>query len=112
MSSEIKRNNFDNTKALDEALSEYISKLLEKNIEKKGEASLILSGGSTPKNMLSLLSQKDIQWNKVYVTLADERWISVKSKDSNEKMIRSVFLQNHAQDANFIGLKQRGSKAS
>jgi 6-phosphogluconolactonase len=91
---------------LDNALAISVSKLLNEAIKLKGKASLAVSGGSTPKGFFSVLSQSDIDWSKVTVTLADERWVALDSEDSNTRLVHENLLQNKAKAANFFHLKQ------
>jgi 6-phosphogluconolactonase len=91
---------------LDKALAKSVSNLLNDAIKLKGKASLAVSGGSTPKGFFSVLSQIDIDWSKVTVTLADERWVALDSEDSNTRLVHENLLQNKAKAANFFHLKQ------
>ena len=95
---------FNNNTMLSEQLAKKITTLLEKGINEKGNASLVLSGGKTPILLYEKLSCIDIDWSKVFVTLTDERWVSMRHDASNEKMLRTHFLINFAQKAHFIGL--------
>ena len=52
------------------------------------QAFLLLSGGSTPKNLYKELSKLDLDWENVTVALVDERYVSTDHKHSNEKMIK------------------------
>lgn len=97
---------FDSSKELDKTLSHYVAKALQQEIKKEGHASLILSGGNTPKNFLFLLFQEDISWEDIFITLADERWVNTNSRESNEGMIKDILLQSRAKKANFFSLKQ------
>lgn len=61
----------------------------------KGWFSLAISGGSTPRRFLSMLSQtKDIDWKNTHVFLVDERLVSEHSPDSNLGQARDLFLKN------------------
>lgn len=106
MSHNLVINNFKSTNELDKQLCDKIVNLLKNSIKKKGIASLIVSGGSTPRDLFKLLSKEKLDWKKVYITLADERLVDVKHEDSNENMLRKMLLQNEAKKAIFIGLKQ------
>ena len=79
---------FENASALDIALSEKVSGLLAASIETQGSASLVVSGGRTPMGFFHLLSQQALDWSKVTVLLADERWVDADHADSNEKLVR------------------------
>lgn len=88
------------------SLSSSIIKNLNKAILEKGKASLIVSGGSTPKPLFEELSSCDIPWDKVKVALCDERWIPSSNKDSNEKLVKDCLLKNFAKNAQFISMYQ------
>ncbi|MDP6959430.1 MAG: 6-phosphogluconolactonase [Planctomycetota bacterium] len=89
---------------LDRELGDRIAHLLQQGVESRGYASLVVSGGSTPKGLFQVLSRKSIEWEKVHVTLADERWVEVDSDQSNERFVRENLLQNRARTARFLGL--------
>jgi len=90
--------------ALAEALAEAISKRLVDAINTQGEASLVVSGGSTPKPLFEALRKTDLDWSKVTVTLADERWVPESDGDSNAAFVKNTLLQEKASAANFISL--------
>lgn len=96
---------FDSKSALESQLADRIASQLQSAIDARGKASLVVSGGSTPLALFELLSHKAIEWNDVYVTLADERWVDAESDDSNERLVREHLLQNRASAAKFRGLK-------
>ncbi len=103
---------FESRQALDSALATHIAQRLAHDITRRGAASLAVSGGSTPKGMFAALAQQDLPWDKVWVTLVDERWVDSDSPDSNEKLVRENLLQDHAAAANFVGLKGYGDDAT
>lgn len=102
---------FDSKSALEAQLADRIANQLQSAIDARGKASLVVSGGSTPLALFELLSHKAIEWNDVYVTLADERWVDTESDDSNERLVREHLLQNRASAAKFRGLKNMFSTA-
>lgn len=99
------RHHFDGRTELEAALTESIITQLSEAIKTDGRASIAVSGGSTPKALFAALSQVDINWSKVDVTLVDERWVDTSSEQSNERMLRECFANNHASNANIIGMK-------
>lgn len=99
-------NDFENKALLDEALAEEVCQLLKSAIATKGKASIAVSGGSTPKGFFKILSNKSIDWKKVTVTLADERWVDLSSDASNTRLVHENLLQNNAANAKFFHLKQ------
>lgn len=92
--------------ALDNELAKNVSDILAKAIKEQGKASIAVSGGSTPKGFFSVLSQSDIDWSKVTITLADERWVPMDSDASNTRLVHENLLQNKAAKAKFFHLKQ------
>ncbi|AOY01868.1 6-phosphogluconolactonase [Jeongeupia sp. USM3] len=89
---------------LDAALAAHIAERLSAAINARGAASLAVSGGRTPAGMFAALSQAQIDWRRVNVTLVDERWVQPDHADSNEKSVRTHLLQGPAAKANFISL--------
>lgn len=94
---------FDNKAALETQLADRIANQLQEAVDARGKASLVVSGGSTPLKLFELLSKKAIDWNDVYITLADERWVDNDHSDSNERLVRNNLLQNRAASAKFCG---------
>lgn len=99
------QHDFDNREALTEALAGEILTRLKADIDTNGEAGLAVSGGRTPVALFQTLSQADLDWRKVTITLVDERWVAPDHDDSNEKLVRTHLLQNKAVDARFIAHK-------
>jgi len=104
----VEHNNFKTRGELDHALADKVSEILQQAIEVNGKATMAVSGGSTPKGFFKVLSTKKINWHKVTITLADERWVEINSNDSNARLIHENLIQNRALLANFISLKQEG----
>lgn len=102
---------FENTSAQDAELVSKVVDLLSMAIEQHGSASLVVSGGRTPKGFFHLLSQEFLDWSKVTVTLADERWVDADHKDSNEKLVQENLLINEACVARFVALKNPATSA-
>lgn len=102
---------FENTSALDIALAEQTTAMLAADINATGSASLVVSGGRTPMGFFHLLSQQDLDWSAVTITLADERWVDNQHQDSNEKLVRENLLINNAVQANFVAAKNAATDA-
>lgn len=88
-----------------EKLAQAISERLNECIQKQGKAYLGVSGGRTPITFFQQLSNINIEWDKVVITLIDERWVEPTNEASNEKLVREYLLQNKAQKAGFVPLK-------
>jgi 6-phosphogluconolactonase len=97
---------------LTQTLADFVESELVNAIALRGHASLVVSGGSTPKPLFTELRRRALPWSQITITLADERWVDVTSKDSNEAMVRDVLLRDAAAEANFIPLKNPASSAA
>ena len=102
---------FADQQGLRQILSQRICSDLQKAIEERGKASLVVSGGSTPVPLFTVLSEISIRWDRVYITLADERWVEVRDRDSNEASVRKHLMRNQAEAAHFHGLKNGHTSA-
>jgi 6-phosphogluconolactonase len=96
---------FDTGGQLATALAQSIADDLRAAINAHDKASLIVSGGRTPAQMFAALALQALPWNKVWITLADERWVDAHHADSNEAMLRRTLLQHQAASAHFVPLK-------
>lgn len=99
-------NDFSSRDQLDTQLANNVAEILTDAVALKGSASIAVSGGSTPKGFFNALSQKDLPWSNITVTLADERWVTIESSDSNTRLVHENLLQNNAINAKFFHLKQ------
>src|SRR5215475_1689414 len=75
-----------------EQLAAAIAAELAAALTRRAAASLVVSGGRTPQAMFARLAQQAIDWQRVQVTLADERWVSATDPASNEALVRSTLL--------------------
>tara|TARA_B110000902_G_C14285831_1_gene578718 strand:+ start:17 stop:757 length:741 start_codon:yes stop_codon:yes gene_type:complete len=82
-------------------LASTIAGQLRDALAQRPRASLAVSGGRTPKAMLQQLSQQKLDWHRVDITLADERWVPEGDSNSNTALIKAWLLQNEASDATF-----------
>jgi 6-phosphogluconolactonase len=92
--------------ALEEKLADEICLQLQKDIEARGQASLLVSGGSTPKALFNTLSQRSIDWQKVVVSLVDERFLPDGHNDQNGELVKAHLLQNEARKAEYLPMVQ------
>lgn len=101
----MKQSIYENAEALTQDFAQKIVVILKAAIASKGKASLLVSGGRTPLPLFKALSQADLDWSNVAISLADERWVSADDDASNEKLVRANLLQDKAAAASFIGMK-------
>lgn len=105
MRSWVHEHRFADSLALAHALSGEIKVDLDEAIGARGSASLVVSGGRTPVRLFEQLREESLDWSKVWVTLADERWVETHTAQSNERLVRETLLTGRAAAAHFVGLK-------
>ena len=93
------------------ALSQALAKQLQAALLARGRASLVVSGGSTPALLFRHLRQVPLAWERVSITLADERWVDAGNPASNENMVRRELLRDAAACATFLPLKNSAASA-
>ncbi len=96
---------FSNADDMVRALADEVVSRLTESVSSRGAASLAVSGGTTPGILFDALSVRRAPWDKVSVTLSDERWIAPDQDGSNEKLVRTRLLKNAASGAKLIPLK-------
>lgn len=89
-------------------LAEDVSEKLQAAVDHNGEAVLVVSGGSTPKPFFEHLATKDIAWEKIIITLADERCVEPDDSQSNAKLVADNLLKDKASQAKFVSLFDGG----
>ncbi|HET8791791.1 MAG TPA: 6-phosphogluconolactonase [Modicisalibacter sp.] len=85
-------------------LAESVAGALIADLETQPRALLVVSGGSTPVTFFNRLAIFELPWERVDVTLADERWVAENDKDSNARLVREHLLQGPAAAATFHSL--------
>lgn len=98
---------FDNREAASEHAAKLMSECLIAQLENHERAGLVVSGGNTPLSCLQILSESDLPWHRVDVTLTDEREVPPDHCDSNEKMVRENLLVGRAKSARFLRLEMQ-----
>ena len=88
-------------------LTKLISDKLKLAIDKKGTATFVVSGGTSPLKLFEDLSKIDLPWNKVQITLVDDRLVNKNHIHSNQKLINDHLIKNKAKLANFIPLSEK-----
>src|ERR1700733_8102570 len=96
---------FSDIEVLSRALADQIAASLKTAIAARGLASLVVSGGKSPTKLFEMLRTQELDWSRVCIALADERWVDPSDPASNEKLVRDVLLKGSAAAARFLGLK-------
>lgn len=87
---------FATREAASEAAADRLAELLQNRLENQPLASAVVCGGTTPGDCFEALSQCSLDWDRVRISLSDERWLSGDHEDSNEKLIRDSLLVGKA----------------
>lgn len=93
-------------------LAQFVALRLQEGLSARGRALLVVSGGSTPVPFFEALANTPLDWSRVSVTLADERWVPPDHPDSNERLVRAHLRKNLAARANFVPLKSKDAQVS
>ena len=102
---------FSDLDALSLELARQVAASLGGAISARGSASVVVSGGKSPIKLFEHLRAQALNWSRVHISLADERWVEPSDSSSNEKLVRDVLLKEHAAAAHFHGLKKRSADA-
>jgi 6-phosphogluconolactonase len=100
---------FQSAAAATAALAADITAALQSGLAAGRGASLVVPGGHSPVALFEQLSNADLDWEDVWVTLGDERWVEASDSASNEHLVREHLLKNAATRASFVGLKNSAS---
>ncbi len=103
---------FDSREAMIEAVFNDTEAALEQALNNAGEATFMVSGGSSPAPIYKRLSEADLDWKNVYIGLVDERWVDIEHDKSNEAFISETLLKNNAADAHLVGMKNAAASAA
>lgn len=95
---------FNTPALLAEGLAKDVAGRLNAAIAAKGQATLVVSGGRSPVAFFAALLKQPLDWSKVLVTLADERWVPVEHADSNAGLLKRHLLTGPAAKARFLSL--------
>jgi 6-phosphogluconolactonase len=81
---------------LSEQAAQIFAAAIEDDLSAGREPSVILAGGSTPRDCYRRLSELLQEFpegsGRIHWFFGDERWVTLESRESNEGMIRSVLL--------------------
>ncbi len=105
MNSDLSAQRYADIETLSRELATLIAGSLTAAISARGLASLVVSGGRSPVRLFEILRTQPLDWDRVCIALADERWVSPEDPASNERLVRDFLLKDHAASARFLGLK-------
>jgi 6-phosphogluconolactonase len=86
------------------ALADHMAVLLDQALARRGAAALALPGGRSPLPLFDALFARPLAWERISLTLTDDRWVPPASPDSNQGLVRRHLEGRPAAAAHFIGL--------
>jgi 6-phosphogluconolactonase len=96
---------FADRDAADQALLAQLTQRLQQALAARERICLAVSGGTTPGPLFRLLANTALDWDRISVTLVDERWVDPDAAASNERLVREMLLNSRAAAATFVPLK-------
>ncbi|MDZ4098928.1 MAG: 6-phosphogluconolactonase [Methylophilaceae bacterium] len=93
---------FETQDAINQATLEKILDSACKAIAARGSFSIVLAGGTTPKQVYELLRHADADWSKWHVYHNDDRCLPADHPDRNSLMARQAWLNHVTIPANQI----------
>lgn len=87
---------FEDASQLQNAATEAVLKSANEAISARGRFTIVLAGGTTPKEIYQRLRNAITDWSKWHVYYGDERCLSVDHVDRNSRMAEESLLQHVA----------------
>lgn len=91
-----------NAAASAQVLADAVAQNLRDVLAQQDRATLAVSGGKSPIAFFQALSQQDLDWARVNITLVDERIVPTAHADSNTGLVRQHLLQHRAAAATWL----------
>lgn len=90
------------------AAAKLLEAALRDRLSRDREATFAVSGGTTPEPVFHALAERPLPWERISVTLTDERCVPATDPASNEGLLRRSLLQGTARAARFVPLSDEG----
>ena len=85
---------YPDTDHLARAAAEGFVALAAEAVAARGQFSVALAGGSTPRAAYALLAAEEVDWSRVHVFWGDERCVPPDHPDSNYRLAREALLDH------------------
>ena len=95
---------FSNMTQAAEALARAVAARLSAAIERQPRALLLVSGGRSPIVFFEVLREQPVDWQRIDISLVDERSVTRGADDSNASLVRAHLMGGAAAAARWIGL--------
>jgi len=86
------------------ALADRLSSELRRALDRRERALFVVPGGSTPGPIFDILSDIDLDWDRIDILPSDERWVPEDDPRSNAGLLQRRLLTGQAAAARLIPL--------
>ena len=101
----MQRHVYPDIESLSQGFADYAVGVLQNTLSQKPHATLVVPGGNTPRYYLPALAKCALPWDRITVTLSDERWVDVHDEQSNEHLVKQHLMNHLPANTPFEGLK-------
>jgi 6-phosphogluconolactonase len=108
----LQRQVYPDIESLSQAVANFAATALHSTLNHQAQATLVVPGGSTPRHYLPALAKCELPWDRITVTLSDERWVDVDDEQSNERLVKQHLMNHLPKKIRFIGLKTQHTDPS
>ncbi|MEO1562813.1 MAG: 6-phosphogluconolactonase [Pseudomonadota bacterium] len=86
------------------SVADQVAQELRAAIRSRGQASMAVPGGTTPRPFFEALRVMDLDWSAVTICLTDERIVPETSDRSNTALVKDGLLRDAAAAAQFLNI--------
>ncbi|MBS0424899.1 MAG: 6-phosphogluconolactonase [Proteobacteria bacterium] len=101
----MQRRVYPDIESLSQGFADFAATVLQNTLAHKPQATLVVPGGNTPRHYLPALAKCQLPWDRITVTLSDERWVDVNNEQSNERLVKHYLMQHLPENTRFVSLK-------
>ncbi len=83
---------FSDVASVQQAVTDSFCQLAEQTVKQNGVFRVSLSGGSTPRRVYEMLSERQLPWGQIHWFWGDERNVPHDHADSNFRMVHTALL--------------------
>jgi 6-phosphogluconolactonase len=102
---------FESRDAASMAAAEFIASVTESSLKQASEVIIALSGGTSPRQSLTHLGRMELPWDRVWVTLTDERQVPRDHEASNYRLLSETLFLGSANQDRFLALEDGNFQA-
>ena len=101
----LQRQVYPDIDSLSQGVADFAATALHNTLKRQHHAVIAVPGGNTPRQYLPAFAKCKLPWERITVTLTDERWVDVNDEQSNERLVKHYLMHHLPENAHFVGLK-------